>query len=37
MPMIHLEYEDEVAVLKLSRGTTNAINLQLVAELAETL
>jgi enoyl-CoA hydratase/carnithine racemase len=37
MPMIHLDYEDKVAVLKLSRGITNAINLQLVTELAETL
>jgi enoyl-CoA hydratase/carnithine racemase len=37
MPMIHLEYEDKVAVLKLNRGITNAINLQLVTELAETL
>lgn len=37
MPMIHLEYEDQVAVLKLNRGVTNAINLQLVTDLAETL
>jgi enoyl-CoA hydratase/carnithine racemase len=37
MPMIHLEYEDQVAVLKLNRGITNAINLHLVTELAETL
>lgn len=37
MPMIHLEYEDQIAVLKLNRGITNAINLQLVTEFVETL
>jgi enoyl-CoA hydratase/carnithine racemase len=37
MQMIHIEYQDEVAVLKLSRGVTNAIDLQLLTEFAETM
>lgn len=32
---IHLEYHDKVAVVKLSRGITNALNLQLLTELQE--
>ncbi|MCP5102025.1 MAG: enoyl-CoA hydratase/isomerase family protein [bacterium] len=34
---IHIEYRDNVAVLKLSRGVTNAMNPQLVNELSENL
>lgn len=37
MNMVHTEYHDEVALIKLSRGTTNALNLQLINELSETL
>jgi enoyl-CoA hydratase/carnithine racemase len=37
MAMIDLEHHDKVAVIKLDRGVTNALNLQLVSELAETL
>jgi enoyl-CoA hydratase/carnithine racemase len=37
MMMIRTEYHDKVAVVKLNRGITNALNLQLVNELAETL
>jgi len=35
--LIHLEHHDEVAILKLNRGITNALNLQLVNQLAENL
>lgn len=37
MHTMRVEYHDEVAVVKLSRGVTNALNLQLVKELAEIL
>jgi enoyl-CoA hydratase/carnithine racemase len=37
MDMICVEYRDQVAIVKLGRPVTNAINLQLVHELAETL
>jgi len=37
MAMISLEHHDKVAVIKLDRGVTNALNLQLVSELAEAL
>jgi enoyl-CoA hydratase/carnithine racemase len=37
MKLISIEYHNKVAVLKLNRGITNAINLQLVNELAENL
>jgi enoyl-CoA hydratase/carnithine racemase len=37
MAMISLEHHDKVAVIKLDRDVTNALNLQLVSELAETL
>jgi enoyl-CoA hydratase/carnithine racemase len=37
MNVIHTEHHDEVAVVKLNRGVTNAINRQLVEELSETL
>jgi len=35
--MIRLEHHDQVAILKLNRGITNALNLQLVNQLAENL
>jgi len=35
MGLIHVERHDQVAVLKLNRGVTNALNLQLLHELAE--
>jgi len=35
--LIHLEHHDKVAILKLNRGITNALNLQLVNQLAESL
>jgi len=35
--LIYTEFRDEVAVLKLNRGVTNALNLQLVSQLAENL
>jgi len=35
--MVCVEYSDNVAILKLSRSVTNALNLQLVEELGETL
>ncbi len=35
--MIRIEYRDKVAILKLNRGITNALNLQLVNQLAENL
>jgi len=34
---IHVEHQDKVAILKLNRGITNALNLQLVNQLAENL
>jgi len=37
MKTIHVEYRDHVAVVKLDRSVTNAIDLQLVQELADTL
>jgi len=37
MEMIHVEYQDQVAVAKFNRPVTNALNLQLVNELAEML
>jgi enoyl-CoA hydratase/carnithine racemase len=37
MKLISIEYRNKVAVLKLNRGVTNAINLRLVDELAENL
>lgn len=37
MKLIDIEYHDKAIVLKLNRGITNAINLQLVVELAENL
>lgn len=37
MQMIHTEYHDQVAIVKLNRGVTNALNLQLVNALAESL
>jgi len=37
MKLIHIEYLDKVIILKLNRGITNALNLQLVNELAENL
>lgn len=33
--LIHVEHQDEVVLLKLNRGITNALNLQLVNQLAE--
>jgi enoyl-CoA hydratase/carnithine racemase len=36
MKMISIEQQDRIAIVKLSRGTTNPINLQLVDELSET-
>lgn len=35
--MIHMDYHDSVAVVKLDRDVTNAINMELVTELTETL
>ena len=35
--MIDLKYKDKVAVLKLDRGVTNAINLEVINELAKVL
>ena len=35
--MLSITYQDNIAVVKLDRGTTNAINLELVAELASTI
>ncbi len=35
--MIHLECHDKVAIVKLDRNVTNALNLELVNELAETI
>ena len=37
MEMILTEYDDGVAVLKLNRGTTNALNLELLTELSRTI
>lgn len=37
MKMIRIEHHDEVAIVKLDRGVTNTIDLQLVEELSETL
>ena len=37
MELIRIEYRDEVVILKLVRGITNALNLQLVNQLAENL
>jgi enoyl-CoA hydratase/carnithine racemase len=37
MDMVCVEYSDKVAILKLNRSVTNALNLQLVEELGETL
>ena len=37
MKLIRTKYHDKVAVLKLNRGVTNALNLQLVNQLAESL
>lgn len=37
MKLFRLECRDQVAILKLNRGTTNALNLQLVNQLAENL
>lgn len=37
MHMIHVEYNDEVAIVRLNRPVTNALNLQLVEELTEIL
>lgn len=37
MQMINTEYRDQVAIVKLNRGVTNTLNLQLVDALAETL
>lgn len=37
MKMIRTEYHDRVAIVKLNRGVTNAIDLRLVKELSETL
>lgn len=37
MKLIRIEYRDRVAILKLNRGITNALNLQLVNQLAENL
>jgi len=37
MEMIHVEYYDHVAIVKLNRPVANALNLQLVNELAEML
>ena len=37
MQMIHVEYNDGVAIVRLNRPVTNALNLQLVEELAGTL
>jgi len=37
MKLFRLEYRDRVAILKLNRGITNALNLQLVNQLAENL
>ena len=37
MKMIGVEYHDQVAIVRLDRPATNAINLQLVDELAEAL
>jgi len=37
MEIIHTECRDQVAIIKLDRPVTNALNLQLVSELAETL
>lgn len=37
MEMIHVEYHDTVALMKLNRGTTNALNLELITELSESL
>jgi enoyl-CoA hydratase/carnithine racemase len=37
MKTMHVQYRDHVAIVKLDRGVTNAIDLQLVKELADTL
>ena len=37
MEIVSTEYHDDTVVVKLARGITNALNLQLVNELAETL
>lgn len=37
MGLIHIEYLNKVCILKLNRGITNAINLQLVTKLTESL
>lgn len=37
MKLIHVEHQEEVVLLKLNRGVTNALNLQLVNQLAENL
>jgi len=37
LELIRAEYHDQVAILRLNRGVTNALNLQLVHELAESL
>lgn len=37
MDTIHTEYHDKVALVKLTRGTTNALNLELINELSEAL
>ena len=35
--MVCVEYSDKIAILKLNRSVTNALNLQLVEELGEML
>jgi enoyl-CoA hydratase/carnithine racemase len=37
MQTLRVEYHDKVAIIKLNRGVTNAINLELVNELSATL
>ena len=37
MNTLSVEYQDQVAILKLNRGPTNPINLSMVRELAEIL
>ncbi|NIU39544.1 hypothetical protein GWN65_06160, partial [Candidatus Bathyarchaeota archaeon] len=37
MKLIRTEFCDKIAVLKLNRGVTNALNLQLVTQLTENL
>lgn len=37
MEMIHIEYRDDVAIITLARGTTNALNLPFLNELSEAL